>query len=415
VAATAGAVKPARRGGILPYAELAITDFSGGLNVRDASTELQENETPDCMNVAIDERGGVTKRLGYSKWNATATPNPITYGYESDVCDCALWYSQADGKLYRETTGNLTLVRQFAASARISMIDFAGVCYLIHAFDGLFASTDGTSWSTVSAATGAIPSGDMLATWQNKLWVASSGSNQLFFSAPGDATKWDPGDNAGFNYIREGNDYPISCLFGTSGVDIQAHPALVIGKRSGAQGSLHRVVDASNGNYVTIDQAVGPAGPNAITSLYGSLFIVSTAGIFQTDGQSAILPIGSKLSKMFDPNALDFNQALGFCAGRTKDRVRFSIARTGAAGNDLALEYHPIFKAWTARTDAASCYVTRGQQDGILLGGSPTVTGRIWQFDNGGSDDGAAISSRILTRVFQPGAGWLFRRRSSGG
>jgi hypothetical protein len=402
------AIKPARPGG-LPYAELAIQDFSGGLNVRDAATELKENETPDCMNVVIDERGGVAKRLGYSRWNATALPNLLTYGYESDVCNCVFWYSQADGKLYRDTNGLPTLVKTFAAGAAIAIADFAGVCYLIHAFDGMYASTNGTSWSLTSAASGAIPSGDMLAVWQNKLWVASSTSNLLSFSAPGDPTRWDPADDAGANYIREGNDFPISCLFGTSGVDVQAKPALLVGKRSGAQGSTHRVTDASTGDYATIDQGVGPAGPRAITSLYGSLYMLSTAGIFQTDGQSALLPIGSRLSKMFDPAALDFSQAAGFAAGRTRDRVRFSIARADATGNDLALEYHPAFQAFTARSDAASCYVTRGQQNGILLGGSPNVVGRIWQFDSGGADDGEPISSRILTRVFQPGVGWLLR------
>lgn len=403
------AQKPAIRPGQLPYAELAIVDFSGGLNVRDAATELKENESPDLMNVVIDERGGVAKRLGYSVWNAAPLPNLVTYGYESDVCNCVFWYTKADGKLYRDTNGIASLARQFAAGADLSMADFAGVCYATHGFDGLFGTTDGSTWSRVVASSGQVPSGDMCAVWQNKLWVASSGGNRLWFCAPGDVTLWDPKDDAGSNDLREGNDFPINCLFGTSGVDITAQPALLVGKRSGAQGSTHRVVDAATGNYVTIDQAIGPAGPQALTSLYGQLYMISTSGVYQTDGQTALLPIGSKLSKMFDPGALDYAQSAGFVAGRTRDRVRFSIARTGSVGNDLALEYHPAFQAFTTRTDAAACYVTRGQQDGILLGASPQVVGRIWQFDTGGADDGAPIESRMLTRVFQPGAGGQLR------
>lgn len=403
------AQKPAVRPGQLPYAELAIADFSGGLNVRDAATELKENESPDLMNVVIDERGGVAKRLGYSRWNVTALPNAVSYAYESDVCSCVFWYTPADGKLYRDTNGSPVLSRTFGAGATVSITDFAGVCYIIHAFDGLFGTTDGTTWNAVSPTSGAVPSGDLCAVWQNKLWVASSGGNRLYYCAPGDVTKWDPADDAGSNDIREGNDYPIVCLFGTSGVDIQAQPALLVGKRSGAQGSIHRVVDAATGNYATIDQGIGPAGAQAITSLYGQLYILSTAGIFSTDGQTALLPIGNRLSKMFDPDALDYSQAAGYCAGRTRDRVRFSVARQGSAGNDMCLEYHPAFQAFTARTDAASCYILRGQQEGLLLGGSPKVPGRIWQFDNGGGDDGQPISSRMLTRVFQPGAGGPLR------
>src|SRR5262245_41936232 len=95
------------------YADVHIGDFSGGLNVRDALTELALNETPDCMNVVLDERGGVGKRLGYVRWNTTAVANPVTYGYESDVCNCILWYSQADGNLYRDLNGTLTVVTTF--------------------------------------------------------------------------------------------------------------------------------------------------------------------------------------------------------------------------------------------------------------------------------------------------------------
>jgi hypothetical protein len=396
----------ATRGRRAAFQDIILSDLSGGLNVRDALTELAQNETPDCMNIVLDEKGGATKRLGYSVWNATPLPNLVTYGYESDVCNCVFWYTQADGKLYRDLNGIPALVNTFAAGAPISIIDFAGVCYLIHAFDGLFSSTDGLTWSQVVASGGTIPGGDQLAVWQNKLWVASSATNMLSFCAPGDATQWDSAKDAGANYIREGNDFPIVCLYGTSGADVQANPALVVGKRSGAQGSMHRVIDAATGDYRTVDQSIGPAGPNAITSLYGRLYIVSTGGIFETDGQSALSPIGGKLSKLFLPGSLDYNQAAGFIAGGTKDRVRFSLARVGSVGNDLALEYHPAFKAFTARSDAAACYVTRGQQNGILLGASPKVVGRIYQFDTGGSDAGQPIASRILTRAFEPGSGW---------
>lgn len=43
--------------------------FAGGLNLRDAPTELKPTESPSAWNVTLDERGGVVKRLGYTKWN----------------------------------------------------------------------------------------------------------------------------------------------------------------------------------------------------------------------------------------------------------------------------------------------------------------------------------------------------------
>src|SRR5262245_4117424 len=393
----------------LAYSEIYIGDFSGGLNIRDALTELANNETPDCINVVLDERGACHKRLGFVKWNPTPTTNQITYGYESDVCNTIFWYSQDDGNLYRDDGGVLTLVHAFSANGTASITDFAGTTYLAHSFHGLFFTTDGTTWSLVVSSGGSIPNGDMLATWQNKLWIASSSSNLLSFCAPGDATNWDPAKDAGANYIREGNDFPIVCLFGTSGVDVQAQPALLVGKRSGAQGSLHRVTDAATGDYVTMDQSLGPAGPPAITSLYGRLYMISTSGIFETDGQTALVPIGAKLSRLWRPDAIDFHHPARFVATRTRDRVRFSLTLLGSNVNDLCLEYHPGFNAFTARDDAAACYVVHGQQDGILLGVSPKNPGQIYQHDVGGADDGTAISSRLTTKVFEPTGGYQQR------
>src|SRR5262249_29471502 len=148
-----------------------------------------------------------------------------------------------------------------------------------------------------------------LAVWQNKLWAADSTSNLLSWCAPGDATNWDistTGPSGGQNHIREGNDFPIVCLYGTSGVDITAHPALLVGKRSGANGSIHRVTNAGNGDYVTIDQSAGPAGPLSITNIYGYLYMISPTGIYRTDGQTPLEPIGQKLGKLFTPEAIDY-------------------------------------------------------------------------------------------------------------
>lgn len=486
--------------GLKTYTEVLLRDFSGGLNLRDALTELAPNESPDCINVILDERGGMAKRLGYVKWNATAVANPITYGYESHVAGRILWYSVADGNCYYEASeGVLAVGRTFAAGGRVAIVDFAGKVYLIHHLDGLFESADGIAWTpviptsgqwgTVTSATGSpgltipvsadsdwdnlktgtvvdifiratgvnpgngfkreiasvsraagtitidtaafstdansgdvtfdntcgvymsgaythIPFGDQLATWQNKLWLASSTTNLLSFSAPGDATKWNSADDAGANHVREGNDFPIVCIYGTSGIDVQAQPSLLVGKRSGAHGSLHRVTDAATGDYVTIDQAVGPTGPAGITSLYGRVYLLSTAGVFASDGHSPLQPIGEKLNRLFRPTALEFSLASGWVAEATNERIRFSVAQKNATYNDLCLEYHPFFGAFTARSDASSWYVRHA---GDLLGVSPSVTGRVYKLDSGGSDDGAAIDAHALTRVIVPSLGYEAR------
>lgn len=391
------------------YEDIPLVDFSGGLNLRDAVTELAPNESPGMLNVTLNERGGAEKRLGYTAWNATLADEPITYGYDSDVCNLILWYSEENGQLYRDTDGTLLASRTFTASGRISIVDFAGKCYLIHSADGLYESTDGATWTLVTATSGFIPGGDQLAVWQNKLWVANSANNLLSFSAPGDATKWDSADDAGQNWLREGNDYPIVALYGSSGTDVQAQPALLVGKRSGTQGSLHRVTDAATGDYVTLDQAVGPAGPLAITSLYGRIYMISTAGIFSTDGQTPLMPVGQKIDPLFRADSLDYTRASRFCAGRQGSRVFFSLTTRGYAHNNLCLEYNPIFGSFTYRNDSAACYVSHGVSTNVLLGAHPSTAGKIVRMNTGGSDDGAPIKSWWLTRVFEPAAGYQAR------
>ena len=53
------------------FREQLMQGFAGGLNLRDAPTELKPTESPNAWNVTLDERGGVVKRLGYAKWNTS--------------------------------------------------------------------------------------------------------------------------------------------------------------------------------------------------------------------------------------------------------------------------------------------------------------------------------------------------------
>lgn len=391
---------------LLRYLSTRLPEFSGGLNLRDAATELGLNESPDLLNVTLDERGGLTKRLGYVRWNASAAANPVTYGYSSSVATRILWYSAADGKLYSDPgTGVLTLRHTFTPGP-LGLVDFAGKVYANTLADGLFASADGISWAAVTATSGAVPKGSILASWQNKLWVADPTSNELFFSAPGDAQKWDSADDAGSNHVREGNDFGIVALYGGAGADSQTKPSLIVGKRSGGAGSLHRVIDAATGDYVTLDQTIGPAGPMAITSLYGRVYVVSTSGIYATDGISPLQPIGQKIEPLFSPALLDYTKANGFCAGADGAKLYFSLTQLGQAHNNLVLEFYPLFGAFTRRDDAAACYVTYRATSSILLAASPAVTGRIYRLNTGGSDDGQPITSRFLTRVLEPLGGY---------
>lgn len=49
---------------------LNVVDFRGGLNLRDEEFRLSQNETPDCLNVDFDQRGGFALRGGVTEFVA---------------------------------------------------------------------------------------------------------------------------------------------------------------------------------------------------------------------------------------------------------------------------------------------------------------------------------------------------------
>lgn len=404
------------------FTERLLAGFSGGLNLRDAATELKPTESPNCWNVTLDERGGVAKRLGYQKWNASAVSNLIEDSYFSTLTGLLYWYSPADGKLYSDDgTGTLTLRHTFNTAYSLSLVDFAGSVIAAHGKDGLFSSTDGTTFTAVTATSGSAPTGFVVCVWQNKLWVVESvpasgtnlNSNRIAFCAPGDFTKWASADGGGTIDIREKDDEPVICLVGGPGNDLQSQPGLFIFKTD----STYRLFDSTTGAYMTVDPMVGAASKKSVVGLFGELFILSRRGLYATKKLSALVPIAEQLYPLFDPSQLADRTMPNWCAGYKGDRVYFSMA-TAAAGsgtgaNDLAIEYAPLYGWAVVGSNAMACYqsltasgsalasLSSTVDEETLLGASPSVAGQVYELNKTGADDGSSIQSWFETRWFE--------------
>ena len=50
---------------------ISLTSFTGGLNLRRNEFSLAEGESPDMLNVEVDERTGFYMRPGWDRWNST--------------------------------------------------------------------------------------------------------------------------------------------------------------------------------------------------------------------------------------------------------------------------------------------------------------------------------------------------------
>lgn len=384
-----------------PLKLLRINNFAGGLNLRDAQSELAPNESPDLWNVTLDERGGISKRLGCDKYNGSAFQAALVFNthYSKTV---QKQVTQCGAKLYLETS--TVAVHTFTTTARVGFADFAGKLCVIHPIDGLYTSTDGSTYTVVADAD--CPKGDVLFPWQNKLFSAGNPTNvaRVSWSAAGDPTSWGATD---FNDLREKDSEKIVALAGAAGIDIAGRQGLLAFKRQ----STYRIYDSATGAYQTIDAKIGAASALSVVSVSGRTVALSQEGVFWTDGVSALKPASERLDPLFRPDQIAFDKLDNFCAGVKGERVYLSLTRFGGTVNNLALEYHPTQDWIVSGSNAASCYATYGKNTEKLYAGSPTVNGQVYELLVGGDDDGTAISSWFQTRWFEPGDGILCRFR----
>lgn len=414
MASSAGYFAPSRsiRYFLRPTQQLLLSDFSGGLNLRDAPTELGETDTPDCMNITLDERGGVVKRLGRVKKN-TGGSLP---GIPSNVF---FWKSalitifQIGTTIYKTTDdfASWSSIATLSTSDRMAFCDFNGQLVGVHVADGVF-TYDGTTWTLATAAV----KGSCIAPWQNKVWVGGdlrAGNNSVvWWSNIGNASVWTTGTD--FNGLREKDDSPITALGLGQGQDVAGRPGLLVFKEE----STYRINNSTTGAFTTIDGSAGAAGPLAVVTCFGVTCIINKLGIFTTDanGVNELTLASAKIPDYFRSDSINFGQQKLWAAGVYKDRVLFSVPWGSATANSRTLEFHPLL-GWIVPHDfGASAFTTYSKNDQRLYAASPNGSNVYDQFKSG-ADDGAAITARYQTRWIIPRVGMMnsFRRLRLGG
>lgn len=381
---------------------LRVADFSGGLNLRDAPGTLAPNEAPDMMNMTIDERGGLAKRLGYAKDGAMS----------AFAADCVnLFYSAVLGQLVvqegvnvrkRTGVGTFSLVKAFSTSARVTFADFKGKLLMLHPVDGLF-SYDG---ATVSGALGsASTKGVDIAVFQNKVWIAVGSAmaaerTRVYFSATGDETNW-ASAGAGSVDLREVDDAPLVALTGDSGQDIVGRGGLLAFKRS----SSYRIHDSTTGAFTTIDGDTGCAGALAVAGFEGVTAVLSDRGVFLTDGVSQLKKVSVRVDPLFSATQLALASADSWCCvAHPSGRYLFSLRRAGSSANDLTLEYDPTVGWIVPYSFGASAFAVLGGTDATVYHTDPGTARFLYKTFTGGSDNGAAVACRYQTRWDELGA-----------
>lgn len=330
-----------------------------------------------------------------------ATKGPVPYGLISNLFYWATRdqiVSQQGRQMVLETGDPF---HTWTTSARCGMTEFLGNLLMIHPVDGL-KMWDG---ATVTTPTNA-PIGNTCATWQNKLWSGGDPANpsRLYYSDIGSANRTNATQ---YVDIREKDSALITALGGASGIDISGRPGLLVFK----QDSAYRVHDSATGAFTTIDSSQGAGSNIAVINAYGRTFVINTRGIYSTDGLDPLREESSLVENLFSKTQINQGRPDLMAAGRYQDRLFFSFPRAAATANNQVLELHPV-QGWVVpHTNAAAAYASIVRNVNDLVFASPSLGGKIYNSHKGGTDDGVAITSALMTRWLEPAGGYLCRIR----
>jgi hypothetical protein len=375
-----------------------LQDFSGGLNLVAAPSELAQTETPDCMNVTLDERGGVVKRLGLSKIaNHTSTTTQPAILYYSRALDKLML--QIGTGLYKSDDGGTNwsaALKTFSTSARVGMCDFLSKVVVIHPIDGAF-TYDG---ATFSGKVTNSPNGNTIAVWQNALFSAGDPAQ------PSRVTRSDLGAITWpvtpiTNDLRVKDDTAITALI-AAGVN-----ALLAFKEE----SIYRVQEATSIAYMTLSPTYGASGPLCVALNHGECAALSRRGIVVTDGMRNPAIVSDRIAPYFRFDQLAYSTSADWCAGVDRDRFVFSLARSGASANNAMLEYNPATGSIVPHSVGVQSFASYVPSTRRLLGAKVAADTHVATFDvfKGGTDDGSSITARFQTPWLELGGGYQFR------
>ena len=391
---------------------ITLDKLDGGLNLRDDPTEIAQNETSDCMNVTLDERGGAVSRLGLSKLNgASLLPQAPDFLYYSAIADALLAYISSDGgfgKLYKSTDGGATwsaVTTTFTAGAQAAIIDFAGTngakVVLVNTLDGVYSYPAALTAPTHTAGGSANMDevrGSSIAVWQNKLWVtgdiredATHSKARVWFSDAGTELSWTVASK--FVDIRDVDTKACTAIGSGMGMDVTGKPSILVFKDN----SCYRINDSASGSYTTLHAKGGGAASNkAVASSLGRICSINREGIWVTDGLAQPQRVSDKISPLFTPDGLNMTSFAQWSASPYRDRIVFNITRAGQTSNTLMLEYHPVIGWIVPHALSLSAMATYTKQTSKLISASSN-SGKVFNTFAGGTDDGVNIPARWLS------------------
>lgn len=377
------------------YSEFPIMQFAG-LNNRDASIHIDDNQASDLLNVHFDNRQAITKRNGYTLQNTIDT-NPIVSMFPYYKSDGSKYLLATSGTSIYNVTGTPTAIKTGLSgnTQRFTATTYYDKLYMLNGVDGLM-KWDGTTFSFVA---GPIPNGKFVIVHKNRLYIAGDPSNpsRIYMSDIGQ-----PESFPGLNFIDiDTNDGDMITGIAELG------DSLVIFKER----SLYVLRGTGPQNYSLLDshQAHGTVSHWSIVQILNRLFYLSRDGVYAFDGKNVRLEsdlIKGSVMGLNNNQAWNQQYLATACAVDYKGKYWLSLSEGTTVFNNRVYLFDYIHGAWTRYDIPVSTFALFQSSLSAtydLYSGDPT-TGNVFHQDTGTSDNGNSINAYYRTKDYDFGA-----------
>jgi len=317
---------------------LRLSNFYGGLNTRDAPTEIANNEAQDLLNIDFTNGGGIAKRggtniVGDDKGSSAVLGVFAAYYASSSAQLLMASQSATTAGLWYRTTGNYTEATKDAGATKLAnhTVSFAnfydGSNQVIFLADGTSFQKYKPSDNTLYAATASPATvGSFVCVYKNRLYSVGSSSNpeRIYFSGLGDGDSW-----GGSDFF----DVPSQSVnqTGKTGDNIMAlvefqNRLIILKARSIWQYDTKQLRLISNN--------VGCLGKFALVATDNYLYFADNDGVYRLSGTSLQkISLGIQPTWNLIPVSIISKVALGYF----KDMLYVAASTTSATANNIIL------------------------------------------------------------------------------
>jgi hypothetical protein len=316
--------------------------FAGGINIRDAINLLAGDELRKCENATLDERGGVSKRLGCTNkgtFSVTGTDRVLSMYtfYRGASAAPQILIHTTGGRLYytNDPTAQPIVWTQIASglstTSPYSFETFNSRCYMSNGVDA-YAKWDGTTYTTIPSA----PKGRYLRLWKDTMWVSgvTGLDDRVYSSNPGDAETYGVSN---WVDLAKGDGDVVTAL-NTDGI------FLIVGKRNRSFVIYDPVTFANR----AVDFEKGFESHFSVIQFEGEIYYLSRRGICKWVSDSPSQIISGKLDPLFDPSIVNIAQLSKSFAYTVGNQVGWAIPEAGSVIPTIQVEYYPRLAGYTA-------------------------------------------------------------------